>query len=166
MTCRRLNKCDLMEILLTARVTERRRAAICPHDGGNPRAPIGGEASVFFNCSLDTLSLCLSIGLWMQLLRLCVRSRLKVSGNGSVAFHRRFGTEMSPWLITHNPSCPRKGLYWFTGLNVCVWVLEGNRAEVRFSLLEGWTDFVEDCGCFWWAVAFFWVFTAAGVGLD
>lgn len=92
----------------------------CVELGGNPCSPIGGEASVFFNCSLDTLSLCLSIGLWMQLLRLCVCSRLKVSGNSSISFHRIFGTKMSPWLITHNASCPRKVLYWFIGLNVCV----------------------------------------------
>lgn len=35
---------------------------------------------------------------------------------------------------------------------VYVWVPEGNSAEVRFILPEGWSASVEDCGCFWRAV--------------
>lgn len=51
-------------------------AAICPRDAlnerENPCVHIGGNASLSFNCSLDTLSLRLPTCLWMQLLCQCV----------------------------------------------------------------------------------------------
>ncbi len=96
-----------------------------------PHAHIGGSASLFFNCSLDTLSLCLPTGLWMQLLRVCVCWRSMAVA--AFSFHRKFGAIMSPWLITHNASRPRKGLDWLADLNVSVCTCECWRGTVQRS---------------------------------
>lgn len=55
---------------------------------------------------------------------------LKVIDGGCISFHRKFGAVMSPWLITHNASHPRKGLYWLADLNVSVCWTEQCRGQI------------------------------------
>lgn len=134
---------------------------VWPNGGGPPYAPMTGGIPARPSVAKPPCSL---IAHWIRFHCVYLLG-CECSCCASVCVRGWRSAAMGPWLSIEDleqkclldwlPTILLAHARAYIGLQACVWVLEGNRAEVRFSLLEGWTDFVEDCGCFWFFLGFY-----------